>query len=364
MAIELVVLSAIAAEIHKEGGLFKFGLGAPWNNENEHALNFVKEVEKKFRRKSKSYAFFKEDNRADSMPTILKHFLKNSEDDFVYGAQKIMNRLKSSLNEDGRGNTQVGHVVIIHYAGELDEEDMGRLLIIMVDKKDVFDFNQNLVPTQFKSIDVDTLRQAVLYDLALFDEVYPKTSRLQEHEAYLTFISGKSKGAFFREALGTTDIIDNTVNITSIFGTIEEFGKSLNLKAPYIRKIIDEVETLIHDKKGKNISLNGVATKVIANLPEAKSHYTAEDFLAFVNEREVKISEVFDVTQGQLDKATSIEGRKGQEYFYRVKKSALGRPADKEKIIYYDTEKRILQFHIADDDEHNALSQALPPKKE
>lgn len=46
MAVDLVVLSAIAAEIHKDGGQFTFGLGAQWNNENEHALNFVKEVEK------------------------------------------------------------------------------------------------------------------------------------------------------------------------------------------------------------------------------------------------------------------------------------------------------------------------------
>lgn len=364
MAVDLVVLSAIAAEIHKEGGQFTFGLGAQWNNENEHALNFVKEVEKKFRRKSKSYAFFKKDLRRDSIPSILKHFLENSEENFIPATQNIMNRLKSSLNEDGRGNTQIGHVVFIHYAGELDQEDIGRLLVIMVDKKDVFDFNQNLVPTQFKSIDVDTLRQAVLYDLTLFDEVYPKTSGLEEHEAYLTFISGKSKGAFFKEALGTTDIIDNTVNIASIFDTIEDFGTSLELKAPYIRKIIEEVETLIHEKKGKNISLNGVANKVIASLPEAKNQYTSDDFLKFINERDVKISEVFDVTQGQLEKATSIEGRKGQEYFYRVKKSALGRPKDKDKIIYYDAEKRTLQFQIADDEEHRKLLQALPKQEQ
>ncbi|WP_377893086.1 nucleoid-associated protein [Alteromonas sp. R78001] len=364
MSLELVVLSAVAAEVHKDGGQFKYGLGELWNNENEHALNFVTEVEKKFRRKSKSYAFFKKDHRKESIPTILNHLLEDSEVNFYVSAKKIMDRLKSSLNEDGRGNTQVGHVVFIHYAGELDEKDMGRLLVIMVDKKDVFDFNQNLVPTQFKSIDVDTLRQAVLYDLTLFDEVYPKTSGLKEHEAYLTLISGKSKGAFFREALGTTEIIDNTVNITSIFATIEEFGKSLKLKAPYVRKIIDEVETLIHEKKGKSISLSGVATKVIANLPESKSQYTSDDFLKFVNEKDVKISEVFDVTPGQLEKATSIEGRKGQEYFYRVKKSALGRPKDKDKAIYYDSEKRTLQFQIADEDEHKALLQALPPNKE
>lgn len=363
MALDLVVLSAVVAELHKKDGLFSFTLGALWNNDNEHALNFVREVEKKFRRKSKSYAFFKKDTKLDSIPSILNQFIEGTDVNFITSTQKIMNRLKSSLNEDGRGNTQIGHVVFIHYSGELDQGDIGRLLVIMVDKKDVFDFNANLIPTQFKSIDVDTLRQAVLYDLTLFHIVYPKVSGLEEHEAYLTFISGKSKGAFFKEALGTTEIIDNTVNIASVFDTIEAFGKSLELRSPYIRKIMDEVETLIHDKKGKNINLSAIANKVISNLPETCNQYAAEDFLTFVNERDVKISEVFDVTPGQLEKATSIEGRKGQEYFYRVKKSALGRPRDKDKVTFYDAEKRTLQFIIHDDDEHKELLQALPPQE-
>ncbi|MEZ8056811.1 nucleoid-associated protein [Vibrio splendidus] len=230
MATPLVVINAIAAEVNKRDGRFDFEFGDVWDNGNAHALNFVQEIEKKFSRKSKTYGFLSVDKGRNSIPTLLTNFNSGDEGVFESTTKSMMERLKSSLNEDGRGNTQVGHMVFVHYCNEGEEEDLGRLLVVMVDKKDVFDFGEGLVPKRFKSIDVDTLRQAVLYDLTLFDSVYPDHVAEHQDKAYLRFISGRSKGQFFREALGTNDMIDNTVSVSSIFDAIEGFAKTLGLR--------------------------------------------------------------------------------------------------------------------------------------
>ncbi|HAS6252242.1 TPA: nucleoid-associated protein [Vibrio vulnificus] len=363
MATPLVVLRAIAAEVKKQDSRFDYVFGDVWNGDNEHALNFVQEIETKFRRKTKTYGFLSVDRGRNSIPTILTAFNANTGNNFEGTTRSMMERLKSSLNEDGRGNTQVGHVVFIHYCNEgEEEEDLGRLLVVMVDKKDVFDFGDGLVPTRFKSIDVDTLRQAVRYDLTLFDAVYPDHVEENQDQAYLRFISGRSKGQFFQEALGTKDMIDNTVSVSSIFGAIEQFGKGLGLRTAHIRKLQDEVELLIIDKKGKQVSVSSVARKVIANLPDGKEDTTAEDFVSFINENDYRISEVFDVTRGQLKKATNIEGKKGQDYFYSIKRSALGAVEDVEKSIRYDARTRIIYIEVQDEEQHRELLEALPDK--
>lgn len=359
MVTTLVVLNAIAAEVKKQDAQFNYEFGDLWNGDNEHALNFVQEIEKKFSRKSKTYGFLSVDTGRNSIPTILTLFNADRGGAFQDSTRSMMERLKSSLNEDGRGNTQVGHMVFIHYCNEGEEDDLGRLLVVMVDKKDVFDFGDGLVPTRFKSIDVDTLRQAVLYDLTLFDSVYPDHVEENQDQAYLRFISGRSKGQFFQEALGTNDMIDNTVSVTSIFDAIEKFGKKLELRAGHIRKLQDEVELLINSKKGKEVSINSVARKVIANLPD-ENEASIEDFVTFINENNYKISEIFDVTSGQLQKATNIEGQKGQDYFYRIKKSALGTIDDDEKSIRYDAVTRTIYIEVQDEGQHRELLDALP----
>lgn len=355
----LVVLNAITAEIKKQDGSFDYEFGNIWDDGNVHALNFVKEIENKFRRKSKTYGFLNIDKSKESIPSILTSFNADTESHFLNASQRMMNRLKSSLNEDGRGNTHVGHIVIIHFRNDGEDDDLGRLLIVMVDKKNVFDFGDGLVPKQFNSIDVDALRQAVRYDLTLFDSVYPDHVQENQDQAYLHFISGKSTGHFFQEALGTHDIIDNTVSISSIFDAINAFGLSINLRVAHIRKLTEEVELLIQSKKGKQISINSVAKKIISNLPDNVDNMTAEDFLTFVNENEYKISEVFDVTRGQLQKATNIEGQKGQDYFYRVKRTALGSMRDIDKSIRYDVETRTLYIDVLDEDKHKELMAAI-----
>lgn len=357
MATPLVVINAIAAEVSKRDGRFDYEFGDVWDGGNEHALNFVQEIETKFRRKTKTYGFLSVDTGRNSIPTILTKF--NDDGVFEDTTRSMMERLKSSLNEDGRGNTQVGHMVFIHYCNEGEEEDLGRLLVVMVDKKDVFDFGAGLVPTRFRSIDVDTLRQAVLYDLTLFHLVYPDHVEEHQDKAYLRFISGRSKGQFFQEALGTKDMIDNTVSVSSIFYAIEQFGESLGLKKAHIRKVQDEVEFLIVDKKGKQVSMNSVARKVSSSLPDGYDGTTAEDFVAFINENDYKISEIFDVTRGQLQKATNIEGQKGQDYFYRIKRSALGTVKDAEKSVRYDAVTRTIYIEVQDEEQHRELSEAL-----
>lgn len=360
MVAPLVVLNAIAAEINKQDGRFGYEFGDVWDRGNENALNFVQEIETKFRRKTKTYGFLRVDTGRNSIPTILTKFNADTDRVFEDTTRNMMERLKSSLNEDGRGNTKVGHMVFIHYCNEGEEEDLGRLLVVMVDKKDVFDFGAGLVPTRFKSIDVDTLRQAVLYDLTLFDSVYPDHIEEHQDQAYLRFISGRSKGQFFQEALGTKHMIDNTVSVSSVFDAIEQFGNGLELRTGHIRKLQDEVELLIANKKGKQVSVSSIARKVISSLPDGNDGVTAEDFVAFINENDYKISEIFDVTRGQLQKATNIEGQKGQDYFYRIKRSALGTLEDAEKSIRYNAGTRTIYIEVQDEEQHRELLEALP----
>lgn len=362
MTTPLVVLNAIASEISKRDGHFGYEFGDLWDRGNEHALNFVQEIEIKFRRKTKTYGFLSVDNGRNSIPTILTNFNADTEGAFINTTTRLMERIKSSLNEDGRGNTQVGHMVFIHYCNEGEEEDLGRLLVVMVDKKDVFDFGAGLVPTKFKSIDVDTLRQAVMYDLTLFDSVYPDHIEEHQDKAYLRFISGRSKGVFFQEALGTSDMIDNTVSVSSIFKAIEHFGKELSLRTANIRKIQDEVELLIDGKNGKQISVSSVAKKVVSSLPNGNEEVMAEDFVSFINNNDYKISEIFDVTPSQLQKATNIVGQNGQDYFYRIKISALGSVDDAEKSIRYDAISRTIYLEIQDEQQHLQLLEALPDR--
>lgn len=359
MAATLIVLNAIAAEIKKQDGRFDFEFGKVWGD-SEHALSFIKEIEQKFGRKTKTYGFLSVDKSKNSIPTILTNFNVDHNGRFVDSAKCMMERIKSSLNEDGRGNTQVGHMVFIHYCNEGEEEDFGRLLVVMVSKKDVFDFGAGLIPTQFKSIDVDTLRQAVLYDLTLFDAVYPDHVEENQDQAYLRFISGRSKGLFFQEALGAKDMIDNKVSVNSLFKAIEVFGENLGLRKAHIRRLQDEIELLVQSKKGKQISLNSVAKKIIANLPDKDIDVTPEDFVAFLNENDYKISEIFDATRDQLQKATNIEGQKGQDYFYRIRKSALGTVDNIDKCIRYDPKRRIIYIEVQDEAQHQELLKALP----
>ena len=356
---QLAVLNAITAEISKVGTIFSYEFGDIWQDSNDAALNFVKEVEVKFRRKTKTYGFLQVDPRSDSIPTILKTFIATEGSEFEGICNKLMTRVEASLNEENRGNTQTGHVVFIHYCNEGEEDDIGKLLVVMVDKKDVFDFGAGLVPTQFKSIDVDGLRQAVMYDLNLFNAVYPDHVQENQEDAYLRFISGKSKGTFFQEALGTSTIIDNTVSISSIFDAVAKFAELLELPSIYIGVLQDEVELLIKEKKHKQISVSAVAKRVVEKLPDGHDDVDSAKFIEFVNENNYVISEIFDVTPNQLTNVTNIEGRKGQDYYYRVKKSALGNVDNSEKNIRYDSDSRILYIDILDDDKHNELLKAI-----
>lgn len=358
---QLVILNAVVAEIKKTDGIFNFEFGSQWSADNEHALNFVVEVEQKFGRKTKTYGFLNVDRAPASIPSILTRFNEDDDDSFSEATTRMMNRLKSSLNTDGRGNTTVGHVVFIHYGDENQQDDLGRLLVVMVDKKDVFDFGAGLVPTQFKSIDVDTLRQAVTYDLTLFNSVYPEHVAERQEEAYLQFIKGRSAGQFFQEAFGTDKIVSSTVSMNSIFEAVVDFCDKLDIPDVFVPKVHNEIELLVAAKKHKEISVASIARKVVSALPEGccEEELTTEIFIDFLNEGNYQVSEVFDITRGELEKVTSIEGKKGLDYYYKVKKSAVGSITDDEKSVRYNPTTKVLSIEIEDEDEHNRLVAAL-----
>lgn len=357
------VLSAVTAEIEKTQGGYTFEFGALWDVENEPAKNFVQEIEYKFGNKAKTYGFLQETSGSETVPNILKGFTRGPLTNFKDMSSRMMARLRRALKAQGRGNTSMGHIVFMHYLNDEEIQGVGRLMIVMVDKKDVFDFSESLVPTQFKSIDTDKLRQAVLYDLELFDAVYPDGIDDAQERAYLWFISGSSKGGFFKEAFGTSTVIENNVSVNNVFSAIEGFAEKLGLRPTQVGLLKECVEDLISEKGGKQISVASISRCVKNNLP-ASLDVKDDDFTDYINSSGFKISEIFDVTDSQLKKVSNIEGNKGQEYSYRVKKSVIASVEEKGRGVRYDTAKRMLYLEVVDDKVHAEFIKAIEENKQ
>ncbi|MCA6221966.1 nucleoid-associated protein [Photorhabdus sp. UCH-936] len=168
-----------------------------------------------------------------------------------------MKKMKLESNAD-KSTLVGGALIFIHYKTEEDITGLGRLLILMVDKKGVFDFDRNLVPEQITSIDIDLLRQATMVDLTLFEASYPDN----DGESYIGFISGKSKSRFFKRALGCDPKIDNQRSIFEIFRAINDFTTTVELtmvEADALdQKIQEFVQKKARDPVDKKITIKDI----------------------------------------------------------------------------------------------------------
>lgn len=176
---------------NNKGSNFISEIGLEWKLDTEDVVQFITRADKKFMGKRKSHGVMKKDLMPLNTPSVFLDYLLGKFDfhGFVNAVMKLMQR---EANQD-RATLVGGNFVFIHYQVDQDQESDGRLLILMVDKKGVFDFDENLIPEKVPSINIDALRQAVLIDLTLFKASYPDNVG----EPYLHFISGKSKSEFF-----------------------------------------------------------------------------------------------------------------------------------------------------------------------
>lgn len=138
-----------------------------------------------------------------------------------------MNKLKlNSNNENVVSKLVGGTLVFVHYKSINDADDLGKLLIVMVDKRGAFDFEEgSLQPKRLNPVNTDALRQAAMFDLTLFDECYPDN----DGHSYVDFIQGKSQSDVFKDSLGCTRDVDNKRSINEVFRAIEMFVSSNSL---------------------------------------------------------------------------------------------------------------------------------------
>lgn len=207
---------------------------------------------------------------------------------FVNAVMKLMQR---EANQD-RATLVGGNFVFIHYQVDQDQESDGRLLILMVDKKGVFDFDENLIPEKVPSINIDALRQAVLIDLTLFKASYPDNVG----EPYLHFISGKSKSEFFKRALGCDPKVDNNRSIQHISMAFDDFSKKIKINSVDKVKVNKAIEAFLKEKAkdpiDKKVSIEDIANCIAKTLLKKKD--VAKKFIQFVDHGEYLIDDYFE----------------------------------------------------------------------
>ena len=344
-------ISAVTAQLEREqSGNLAFKIGRLWNLKNEVSNDFILKVESKFRNKNKFHNFLTKDTLPNSIPTILNKYIKNSFK-FKDLVKFILGKIKVEVGSDKRKLTGASdnNIIFIHYKVSNENDDFGRLLIVMVDKKGAFDFEKvALTPKKLSPIDTEALRQAALFDLTLFDASYPENNG----ESYVRFIQGKSKSDFFKDALGCRKDVDNNRSINNLFAAILDFSNQVSLPIPLRDKIEESVKDFIEkkskDKNDKSISLQDIQNKVDKCLPE--KHPALGKFSKFVNIHEYEIDEVFEPTRFSAKNATSIElSDKSKNFTCKVRKTAIG-SEHSTKPIKLDKENRCLLLPLTDED--------------
>lgn len=342
---------ALTAELFKKEQpvAFDYQMGKLWHLDKGDVQLFLKRIEGKFGRKGKLHGFIKKDTLPLSTPDVfLKYISKDY--DFEKFVNAIMKKMKLESNAD-KSTLVGGALIFIHYKTEEDITGLGRLLILMVDKKGVFDFDRNLVPEQITSIDIDLLRQATMVDLTLFEASYPDNNG----ESYIGFISGKSKSEFFKRALGCDPKIDNQRSISEIFRAINDFTATFKLTMAETdaldQKIQEFVQNKARDPVDKKITIKDIQNQIDRHLP--REHKAKGKFKDFVNVNKYKVDEVFEPTVHSVKKAISIDIKDDNgNYYCKISRNVLGGKEDG-KPVTFDKQGRRLIIELSDKEVDN-----------
>ena len=329
-----------------QGKPFKYVMGTVWNLKNAAAVDFIEQIEKKFRKKNKFHSYFS-GLPSNQTPLNLQKYI---DDDLEFGdfAKAEMRLLTSFANDTERASLSGGNLVFIHYKTLGDEEDHGRLMIVMVDKKGAFEFDEkNLEPKRLQPIDTDALRQAAMFDLTLFSVIYPKKSGA----AYLHFIEGRSKSEFFKSALGCDSAVSNKQSVANLFEAIKQFSISNALKSSVQEKITEKVYEHIEKNIGKQVALVDIQHIIDKQLPDG--HAAVGQFSEYANENGHQVNSIFEATRHALNKGVSIQIKDYQNnYSVSVKAKSIGYSgADKPVIV--DEELTYIMIPLSPEDREN-----------
>lgn len=344
------IVAAITASLERDpelqGRPFKYVMGNVWNLKNPAAVDFIEQVEKKFRKKNKFHSYFS-GLPSNQTPINLQKYIA---EDLKFGdfAQAEMRLLTSFANEAERASLAGGNLVFIHYKTPGDEEDYGRMMVVMVDKKGAFEFDEkNLEPKRLQPIDTDALRQAAMFDLTLFSAIYP----LKAGSAYLHFIEGRSKSEFFKSALGCDSAVSNKESVANLFEAIKQFSISNALKISVQEKITEKVYEHIEKNIGKQVALADIQHIIDKQLPDG--HIAVGQFSEYANENGHQVNSIFEATRHALNKGVSIQIKDYQNnYSVSVKAKSIGYSgADKPVIV--DEDLTYIMIPLSPEDREN-----------
>lgn len=336
-------IGAVTASLEKnDSRVFEYRLGETWDLRNEVASEFITRIEKKFSRKNKFHNFLDSDQTPISIPSILKKYI-HKKNEFIVLSKAIIEKLKQNANNETRvAQLQGGSVVLIHYKSS-DPDDLGKLLIVMVDKQSAYDFDTDkLTPTRLNPINTDALRQAAMFDLTLFEASYPEN----KGDSYVHFLQGKSKSDFFKDSLGCRHDSDNKRSIQQLFNAIDIFV-SKNSLGRVLRDTIDnEVKILLEkksrDKSGnKSVKIEDISKVIDQCLTE--SHQCKGTFVDFVNINGFQIDPQFEPTPKAAESALTIEVADNDNNFkLKIMRGAIGDEQSNKPVILTDNKCEVV----------------------
>lgn len=350
---ELVAVAAMTAEFITQAGSSKLEAktGDLWPKNDNVSFNLISEVERKFKGKNKFHSYFLEDKSLNSTPSLLKNYL-GKEITFSTLVKKFMDSLVTAAKEVGVHKVSGGNIVFMHYKSNQDAEDIGRLLAIWVTKKDGFDFDKtSLLPKDSSHLNLDALRQAALFDLTLFDEIYPA---IPTEDTYLKFIKGTSKGAFFKSAFGCNERnVGNVDSIQNLRHAVSDYQEKYKLSNDFYMDATAKVETLLKvaQKNGKPVSLTTLCNAVDCLLSDDSP--LKGTFESFINNNGYEINHHIEPTLNSVKAGQSIEVIAGDKSFSaKILKKQIGL-AGSGHIVEYEDGRLI--FTIVDPEQKKDL---------
>lgn len=341
-------LAATLKAVEGENGTFLTSeIGQLWSLEGEDVKSFIKQIELKFKRKRKNHSWIAETSIPTSTAEALKKYNENG-DDF----ESLVNSIVDNLTSQAALKTPTpagGAVIFIHYHKDNEQESLGRIFVIMVNNTKAFNFDDNLVPTKFPSIDMDALRQAALIDLTLFDEIYPS----KDGEPYVQFITGKSSSDFFKTAIGCIEDLDNNRSIQDAKKALVDFCHHKTISPLTRVQLLKNFEALMSEraksKINKTITLKDMEAVVDKTLPEGSPDKNKFEQFALLGD--YKINEYFEPSRFSSSEFGKISLSDSEsDYKVSVSVGALNDDINSDAKIIFDRSQSKLIIRLSDDD--------------
>lgn len=353
---ELQAIAAITAEFITVAGGSKIQtrVGNLWPIQNDICRSFITKIEQKFKNKNKFHSYYDEMTSINSTPSqLLAYISKNVT--FEQLVANLMNGLKSAAIDIGVHKVAGGNIVFMHYVNS-ETDDLGRMLAIMVNNKDGFNFDDELIPTDVKLINIDALRQAAYFDLNLFESTYPNKPL---NDTYLRFIEGNSKGEFFKKAFGCEVKADNTRSKEQLFDAIEKFQETNGLSNRFYYSALEKVDAKFAKaaKDRKPVSLNELASIIESQLPSGST--LQGTFASFVNNNNFEVNDFIEPTNFAVEADKWVDVKADDESFkakvYRTKVGSLGSGSP----VEFDEKNNKLILVVRDPETRNALKKLV-----